>query len=117
VASRLDGEPAGGVPSLANFLNAMGGVAGIQAYTGTLVQIVYDEDDDNPKGDYCDVNHVYNLFLGSPVKANCTIKTNSTPYTMLRTIEDNFKMGGIGNVGNFDRRVSGVTECWAKKGK
>jgi len=113
LASHLDREPAGGVPSLIQFMNAIGGVAGIQAYTGTLVQIVYDKDD--KKDNQCDINHVFNLFLGSPVKGNCIIKTNSTPYTVLRTIEDNFKIGGIGNIGNFDRRVSAVTECWTKK--
>jgi len=105
----VEGQTAGGVPSLMTFLNSIGGVAGIQAYTGTLVQIVYDESGTKTT---CNLNQVYNLFLGTPVKAGCTVNTNSTPYTVLRTIEDNFGTGPIGNVGNFDQRVSSVTECW-----
>jgi len=105
----VEGQTAGGVPSLITFLNGIGGVAGINDYSGTLVQINYDESGTKSN---CNVNQVYNLFLGDMVQPGCNVNDINTPYSILRTIEDNFGVGSIGNVGNFDGNVSSVTECW-----
>ena len=106
----VEGQTAGGVPSLTTFLNAIGGVSGIKDYAGTLVQIVYDESGSKTA---CNANYVYNLFLGTPVTAGCKITNTATPYSVLRTIEDNFGLGSIGNAGNFDSKTASVNQCWA----
>jgi len=67
-------------------------------YNGTLIVIVFDES--IPYED----NHVYATLLGKMVKAGTTESGRYDHYSLLRTIEENFQLGTLGN--------SDVTANW-----
>lgn len=72
----------------------------------TLVVVIYDEDDDSSP-----TNQVYTVFLGEPVISGQTNDTYYTHYNLLRTIEDNFKLG---NLGREDAKAKPITNIWQK---
>ncbi len=68
----------------------------------TLVVVTYDESrtDNNP---------VYTVFLGSMIRPGTTDYAAYDHYSLLRTIEDNFKLG---NLGREDSKASPIIGIW-----
>ena len=56
---------------------------------GTLIVITYDEAGPEP------TNQIYTLFLGPMVKTNFEYSEKTNHYDVLRTIEDNFRLGTL----------------------
>ena len=70
---------------------------------GTLVVVTYDESEGNEKND-----RIYTVFLGDMVK-NQTVDKEYNHYSVLRTIEDNFRLPQL-NSG--DANAAPITEAW-----
>lgn len=70
---------------------------------GMLVVITFDEDD----GEHG--NHIYTLLLGESVKAGAQVSSRQDFYTLLRTIEDNFSLGTLGQ---HDKSAKPITGIW-----
>jgi phospholipase C len=70
---------------------------------GTLVVITFDEGLDGS------TNQIYTVLSGEPVKPGSVNNTRYTHYDLLRTIEDNFKLG---NLGREDAKASFINGVW-----
>jgi hypothetical protein len=70
---------------------------------GTLIIITYDEAGAEP------TNQIYTLFLGPVVKSNFEYHAKTSPYDVLRTIEDNFDLGTLGKGGS---RAHAIETVW-----
>ncbi len=68
----------------------------------TLVVVTYDE---SKTGD----SPIYTVFLGSMIRAGATDDTAYGHYSLLRTIEDNFRLG---NLGREDVTASPIITIW-----
>jgi hypothetical protein len=74
----------------------------------TLIVVTFDESDNIRH------NHIYTVFLGGAVKQPPDNKPNGTcldHYNVLRTIEDNFSLGTLGQK---DKESSPIVGVWAK---
>lgn len=70
---------------------------------GTAVVVTFDE------GLNGSTNQIYTIFVGEPVKPGTSNNTRYTHYDLLRTIEDNFKLG---NLGREDAKASFISGVW-----
>eukprot|EP00734_Pompholyxophrys_sp_LG126_P000353 Pompholyxophrys_sp_v1_NODE_130_length_1697_cov_1.951279.p1 type:complete len:282 gc:universal NODE_130_length_1697_cov_1.951279:590-1435(+) len=70
----------------------------------TLVIATFDESD-NYKG----INQIYTVFLGANVIPGSKVSAQTTHYSILRTIEDAF---GLGTLGQNDSTSAGVQGIW-----
>jgi acid phosphatase len=70
----------------------------------TLVVVTFDEDQGGTA-----TNQIYTVLLGDPVKPGVVNNTLYNHYSLLRTIEDNFKLG---NLGREDSKASVITGIW-----
>lgn len=70
---------------------------------GMLVVITFDEDD-NHHG-----NHIYTLLLGDSVKPGSRVSSRQDFYSLLRSIEDNFSLGTLGQQ---DAAAAPITGIW-----
>lgn len=70
---------------------------------GTLVVVTFDE------GLEGSTNQIYTVLLGEPIKPGSVNNTRYTHYDLLRTIEDNFKLG---NLGREDAKASFISGVW-----
>jgi len=73
------------------------------AFASTLFVITFDEDDGRAK------NHIYTVLLGAGVKTGAVSNANYTHYSLLRTIEEIFDLG---NLGEQDAQASAITDVW-----
>ena len=73
----------------------------------TLVVLTFDESGPSQP------NNVYAVLYGSMVKPGVTSNENLTHYSLLRMVEDNFGLGGLGQ---NDRSAPQITGIW-KNGK
>lgn len=71
----------------------------------TLVAITFDE------GTNGSSNRIYTLLLGQNVKAGVTSNTKYTHYSLLRTVEDNFELGTLGE---NDAKANPINDVWSK---
>jgi hypothetical protein len=71
---------------------------------GTLVVVTFDEGNDTTPG-----NQIYTVLAGEMVKPGSVINTAYSHYDLLRTIEDNFKLG---NLGREDSKATDITGLW-----
>ncbi len=69
----------------------------------TLIEITFDE-----SKTYLN-NHIYTVFLGPMVKPGFIETAKTSHYSVLRTFEENF---GIGNLGNEDKEASPIQTIW-----
>lgn len=69
----------------------------------TLVAITFDE------GTSGSSNRIYTLLLGQNVKAGSTSNATYSHYSLLRTIEDNFELGTLGQ---GDAKAKPITGVW-----
>ncbi len=58
-----------------------------------------------------DGNRVYTVFLGAGVKVNSTSSQDYNHYSLLRTIEEIYQ---IGNLGEKDRDAKIILDIWNK---
>jgi phospholipase C len=69
---------------------------------GTLIHVTYDEGFGS--------NQIYNLFIGPAIKVNQIIGTTYDHYSVLKTVENNFN---IGSLGQKDSTAKVIEELWA----
>ena len=73
---------------------------------GTLIMITFDES--IPHAD----NHVYATLLGEMVRPDATETDHYSHYSLLRTVEENFELGTLGN---NDLTANWFQFLWGKK--
>ena len=69
----------------------------------TLFVITFDE-----SGFLSSQNRVYTVLLGANVIPGSTVSTLTSHYTLLRTVEDNFKLGTLGRKDLASASISGI---------
>ena len=69
-----------------------------------LLVITFDEDDKSTTS-----NHIYTALYGDSVQPGSVSADTYTHYSLLRTIEDTF---GLGTLGQNDNSASPVTGIW-----
>ena len=87
--------------SMSTFLSPM--INDPEIMKDTLLVVTFDEDDGS------DGNKVYTVFLGAGVKVNSTSKQDYNHYSLLRTIEEIYKLG---NLGEKDRDAKIILDIW-----
>lgn len=67
-----------------------------------LIAVTFDEDD------HSDYNHIYTVLYGGPVIAGSVSKSRYTHYSLLRTVEDAFTLGALGENDGDAAAIAGV---------
>ncbi|MBI5193907.1 MAG: hypothetical protein HZA08_10770 [Nitrospirae bacterium] len=71
---------------------------------GLLFIVIFDEG-----GKHNDDNHVYAIFWGDSVSPGSVSNTRYDHYSLLRTVEDSFKLGTLGR---NDKKAGPITGIW-----
>ena len=73
---------------------------------GTMIQVVFDE----PSKDVMSNLHVYSIFLGPMVKKGLVVDKVYNHYDVLKTVQENFNTGSLGQEDESATAISGI---WA----
>ncbi len=76
---------------------------------GTLIIITFDESASDYTGDNQPTNRIYTVFLGPMVRKGAISYVPTNHYNVLRTIEDNFDLGTLGEE---DARNGPIADVW-----
>ena len=70
----------------------------------TVIQVVFDEAGKGNGGG----EHIFSMFIGSPVAKGLEVSENYNFYSVLRTIEDNFNIGTLGQEDTLATSINGI---------
>lgn len=93
-----------GAAWLQGFLEPL--LADAQFMAGTLVVVTFDE-----AATYNVPNRIYTVFLGPMVRPGAVSNLSYDIYSLLRTVEDNFKLGTLGKNDDYAKPI---TDVWVR---